>query len=49
MPFTIRKVAGGYKVDSPFGPKSKKPMTRERAGAQLRASEMNYHGRGRKR
>jgi hypothetical protein len=37
MPYDVKKVKGGFKVYSPHGPKSKKPMTLRRAHAQQRA------------
>lgn len=35
MPYTIRKEDGGYRVYSPNGPKSKKPLTLRNAKAQI--------------
>lgn len=40
----IKKVKGGYKNVSKSGKKfSKKPLTKKKAGAQLRAIEANKH------
>jgi hypothetical protein len=45
---TVKKVSGGYKVKSPSGHAfSKKPMSKRKAQAQLRAIEANKHRRGR--
>lgn len=41
MPYKIRKVKGGYKVFSPKGAKSKKPLSKKRAQAQQRAIYAN--------
>lgn len=45
----IRPVKGGYKViaKSTGKPLSKKPLSKARAGAQLRAVEASKHARGR--
>jgi hypothetical protein len=37
MPYTIKKVKGGYKVRGPSGYKSKKPLSKARARAQQKA------------
>lgn len=42
MPFNVAKVDGGYKVKSPRGTKSKKPMTKKKARKQQRAIFANY-------
>lgn len=44
MPFKIKKVQGGYKVASPSGAKSKKPMSREKARRQQSAIYANWTG-----
>lgn len=41
MPYHIRKVSGGYKVYSPNGAKSKKPLSKEKARAQQAAIYAN--------
>jgi hypothetical protein len=41
MPYSLRKVQGGYKVYGPNGPKSQKPLPKARAEAQLRALYAN--------
>lgn len=46
MPYQIRRVSGGYKVAKKAGKTfSKKPLSHERAVAQLRAIQMHEHGR----
>lgn len=40
-PYKIKKVKGGYKVSSPSGTKSKKPLTKEKARAQQKAIYAN--------
>jgi hypothetical protein len=45
MPYKIKKVKGGYKVYSPKGAKSRKPLSKARAKAQLRAIYANTKGR----
>lgn len=43
----VRKVKGGYKVKSKTGHAfSKKPQSKAKAQAQLRAIEAHKHGRG---
>ena len=37
MPYRIRKVKAGYKVYSPSGAKSKKPMSKAKARKQQKA------------
>lgn len=44
MPFNVKKSGGGYKVFSPHGAKSKKPLTLRNAYAQKKAIEMNWKG-----
>ena len=41
MPYKIKKVKGGYKVKSPSGFKSKKPMTKKKARRQQKALYAN--------
>lgn len=41
MPYKMKKVKGGYKVYSPSGPKSKKPLSKEKARAQQKAIYAN--------
>jgi hypothetical protein len=41
MPYTLKKENGGYRVHSPNGPKSKKPLTRKKALAQQAALYAN--------
>ena len=41
MPYKIKKVKGGYKVSGPSGTKSKKPLTKAKATAQMRALYAN--------
>jgi hypothetical protein len=41
MPYPIRKVKGGYKVYSPSGAKSKKPMSKAKARKQQKALYAN--------
>ena len=41
MPYRIRKVKGGYKVYSPSGAKSKKPMSKAKARKQQKALYAN--------
>lgn len=45
MPYNVKKVVGGYKVFSPNGPKSRKPMTLRQAMAQQRAIYANTKGK----
>jgi hypothetical protein len=45
MPFKVVKSGGGYKVASPHGTKSKKPLTLREAKAQQRAIYANWKGR----
>lgn len=45
MPYSLRKVKGGYKVASPNNTFSKKPLTLRRAKAQLRAIMANTKGK----
>jgi hypothetical protein len=45
MPYDVKKVKGGFKVYSPHGPKSKKPMTLRQAHAQQRAIYANTKGK----
>jgi hypothetical protein len=44
VPFKVKKSGKGYKVVSPNGPKSKKPLTLRRAKAQQRAIYANTKG-----
>lgn len=44
MPFKVEKVKGGFKVASPHGVKSKKPLTLRQAKAQQRAIYANWKG-----
>ena len=39
MPYDLKKSGSGFKVFSPNGPHSKKPMTLRKAQAQLRILE----------
>jgi hypothetical protein len=41
MPYTIRKVRGGYKVYGPSGAKSKKPTSKAKARKQQKALYVN--------
>lgn len=41
MPYDMKKEGGGYKVYGPSGPKSKKPLTLQKAKAQIRALYAN--------
>lgn len=41
MPYKVKKVKGGYKVYSPNGAKSKKPLSKAKALAQERAIYAN--------
>lgn len=41
MPYKVKKVKGGFKVNSPHGFKSKKPLSKERARAQQKAIYAN--------
>ena len=41
MPYKVRKSGGGYKVYGPSGAKSKKPLSKAKAGAQARALYAN--------
>ena len=41
MPYDVKKSGKGYRVYSPSGPKSKKPMTLRQAHAQQRAIYAN--------
>ena len=43
-PYKVKKVKGGFKVKSPKGFKSKKPLSKERARAQQRAIYANTKG-----
>lgn len=45
---SVRKMSGGYKVvkENGKGTFSKKPQTKAKAEAQLRAIEASKHGRG---
>ena len=44
---TVKKVPGGFKVVSEKGKAfSKKPQTKKKAAAQLRAIEAHKHGHG---
>jgi hypothetical protein len=45
MPYRIRKVKGGFKVKSPSGFRSKRPMTKKKARAQQRAIYLRTHSR----
>ena len=45
MPYKIKKVKGGYKVFSPKGAKSRKPLSRKRARAQQKAIYANTKGK----
>jgi hypothetical protein len=45
MPFKIKKVRGGYKVKSPRGAKSKKPMSKTKARRQQKAIYANWKGK----
>lgn len=45
MPYKIEKNDGGYKVYSPSGPKSKRPLTLRQAKAQQRAIYANTKGK----
>ena len=44
----LKKVRGGYKIKKEHGRGyfSKKPLSKAKAQAQLRAIEMHKHGRG---
>lgn len=45
VPYSIKKVSGGFKVSSDHGTHfSKKPQSKEKAKAQLRAIAANTHG-----
>jgi len=44
MPYNIIKVKGGFKVASPHGTKSKKPMSYRKARLQQKA--IYYHTKG---
>lgn len=47
---SVKKVQGGYKVVAPNGHAfSKKPQTKAKAQAQLRAIEVAKHGHGKGR
>jgi hypothetical protein len=41
VPYRMRKVKGGYKVKGPSGFKSKKPLAKKKAAAQMRALYAN--------
>lgn len=41
MPYSLKKVSGGYIVEGPNGPKSKKPLSHATALAQMRALYAN--------
>ena len=41
MPYNVKKAGKGFKVFSPSGPKSKKPLTLRKAKAQQRAIYAN--------
>jgi hypothetical protein len=45
MPFKVKKSGEGYKVFSPKGAKSKKPMSKEKALAQQKAIYANWDGK----
>jgi len=45
MPYKLKKVKGGYKVASPSGTKSKKPLSKAKAEAQRRAIYANTKGK----
>jgi len=42
LPFKVKKVKGGYKVFSPSGSKSKKPMSKAKARKQQSAIYRSY-------
>ncbi len=44
MPYHMGKSGDGYKVMGPSGPKSKHPMSKENAAAQMRALYANEPG-----
>lgn len=44
MPYSVEKVPGGYKVKGPSGYKSNKPLSQQKANAQLRALYANEKG-----
>lgn len=45
MPYIIKKSGKGFKVHSPKGPKSKKPLTLRQAQAQQRALYARTQGK----
>jgi hypothetical protein len=45
MPYEVKKASKGFKVFSPNGPKSKKPMTLRQARAQQKAIYANTKGK----
>jgi hypothetical protein len=45
MPYDVKKVKGGYKVFSPSGAKSKKPLTLRQARQQQKAIYANTGGK----
>jgi hypothetical protein len=46
MPYNLKKVGKGYKVMSPSGALSRKPLTKARAIRQMRAVGAAKHARG---
>jgi hypothetical protein len=45
MPYKIKKVKGGYKVRSPHGFNSRKPMSKAKARKQQKAIYANTKGK----
>lgn len=45
MPYDVKKVKGGFKVFSPNGPKSKKPLSQRQARLQQKAIYANTKGK----